>query len=74
MTALLVLGILTVLYVLPLIIAGARNAPDVGSVAVVNLLLGWTVIGWVVALALAFRTPRAPYYPSWPPPQQRGPR
>ena len=24
-----------------------------GSIAVINILLGWTVIGWVVALAMA---------------------
>jgi hypothetical protein len=43
------------LYVLPLIIAYLRGAPDRASVAVINVLLGWTYLGWVAALALAVR-------------------
>jgi hypothetical protein len=46
------------LYVLPLIIAYLRGAPDRASVAVINVLLGWTYVGWVVALALAARDRR----------------
>jgi hypothetical protein len=41
-------------YFLPTIVAVARHYRSTGSVVVVNLLLGWTVIGWVVALAMAF--------------------
>jgi hypothetical protein len=43
------------LYFLPLIIAYLRAAPDRASVAVINVLLGWTYLGWVAALALAVR-------------------
>jgi T4 superinfection immunity protein len=43
-------------YMLPTIVAKARNVPSVGSVLVVNVFLGWTFIGWVVALAMAART------------------
>jgi T4 superinfection immunity protein len=43
------------LYFLPLIIAHLRAAPDLASVAVINVLLGWTYLGWVAALALAVR-------------------
>jgi Superinfection immunity protein len=43
-------------YFLPTIIAAARKVPNGGSVLVVNLFLGWTLIGWVVALAMAART------------------
>lgn len=63
MIELLVLLWLFVLYLLPTIIGAARHAPDVGAVAVVNVLLGWTVLGWIVALALACRTRREP--PGW---------
>lgn len=42
-----------VLYFLPWIVAANRRLPNVGSVAVINILLGWSVIGWVVALAMA---------------------
>jgi hypothetical protein len=46
------------LYLLPVIIAYLRTAPDRASVAVVNVLLGWTYLGWVAALALAVRDRR----------------
>jgi hypothetical protein len=48
------------LYLLPGLIAWIRKAPDLGSVAVVNVLLGWTLIGWAAALAMALRSPRPP--------------
>ena len=43
-------------YLLPLIVAGLRKVPNVGSVAVINFFLGWTFIGWVVAMAMACRS------------------
>jgi hypothetical protein len=43
-------------YFAPTITALARKVPNRGSVIVVNLLLGWTVVGWVVALAMACRS------------------
>lgn len=45
-------------YLLPVLIAWVRRAPDPGVVAVINLFLGWTFIGWVIALALALRSAR----------------
>ena len=50
--------VVLVLYFLPSIVAVARKVTHQGSVVVVNLLLGWTFIGWVVALAMACRTSR----------------
>jgi hypothetical protein len=44
------------LYFLPSIIAVARKVTHKGSVIVINVFLGWTFIGWVVALAMACRT------------------
>ncbi len=46
------------LYLLPVLIGLTRRAPDLGMVAVVNFFLGWTFIGWVIALALALRSAR----------------
>jgi len=43
-------------YFLPTIVAHARKVPNLGSVAVINTFLGWTLIGWVVALAMAARS------------------
>jgi hypothetical protein len=48
--------IVALLYFLPLIIAVSRKVRNQGSVLVVNLFLGWTLIGWIVALAMAART------------------
>ena len=48
-------------YWVPTIVAAARGVPNAGSVFVINLFLGWTFIGWVVALAMAMRS--RPYVP-----------
>jgi len=40
-------------YFLPSIIAAARSKRDLVSIFVLNLLLGWTAIGWVIALVWA---------------------
>jgi hypothetical protein len=42
-------------YFLPTILAFVRKVPDAGSVLILNLFLGCTIIGWIVALAMAFR-------------------
>lgn len=52
--------VLLVLYIVPSIVAYFRGVPNVWSIIVINLFLGWTLIGWVIALAMAARTvPRA---------------
>ena len=79
-TAVIALGV--AMYLLPAAIGWFRNVPDIGSVTVINILLGWTFLGWVVALAMALRTvnkgtpvvqvvqnpPPAPPQPPAPPP------
>jgi Superinfection immunity protein len=49
-----------VLYWLPTIVAVVRRneLPSVGPVVLVNCFLGWTLVGWVVALAMASRPRR----------------
>lgn len=44
------------IYFVPSILAFDRKVSSPWSVFVINLLLGWTLIGWAVALALAVRT------------------
>src|SRR5262249_2114305 len=44
------------LYFVPSIIGAVRRVRGLGSVIVVNFFFGWTVIGWIVALAMAFRS------------------
>jgi hypothetical protein len=46
-----------ILYFLPTLIAASRNHPSVLGIFVVNFLLGWSVIGWVVALVWALSQP-----------------
>lgn len=45
--------VLFVMYWLPTIVAVVRRTPFVLSVAAVNFFLGWTIIGWFVALIMA---------------------
>ena len=48
-------GFVGLVYLVPTIVAGVRKVPNAGSVIVLNLLLGWTLIGWVVALVMALQ-------------------
>ena len=47
------LGIPLVLYFLPTIIALARSKRDTLAIFLLNFFLGWSVIGWIVALVWA---------------------
>jgi hypothetical protein len=41
------------IYMLPTIVAGNRRHREVMPIAAINLLLGWTVLGWLIALLWA---------------------
>jgi hypothetical protein len=43
-------------YLFPVLIGRFRRVPHIGALAAINVLLGWTLFGWVVALALALRS------------------
>jgi hypothetical protein len=45
-----VLMFLIGMYFLPAIIAGVRGHQSTAAIFVLNMLLGWTMIGWIVAL------------------------
>jgi hypothetical protein len=49
-------GFTTVMYFLPSIIALARSKRDLLAIFLLNLFLGWSVIGWIVALVWAAKT------------------
>jgi len=51
------------LYFLPTIIAVARKKANVLGILLVNFLLGWSVIGWIVALVWAVSTERVDQVP-----------
>ena len=38
------------LYLLPTIVAYQRKHPNQNAIFLLNLLLGWTVLGWIIAL------------------------
>jgi hypothetical protein len=50
----LIVGIIVIggVYLIPLWVAWLRHH-QTGMVAILNVFLGWTLIGWVVALAIA---------------------
>ena len=52
-----IVAILTAGYMLPWAIAAVRDVPHWG-VFWVNLLLGWTIVGWVIALVMSLRRQR----------------
>lgn len=45
-----------VMYFLPSIIALARSKRDILGIVLLNFFLGWTMIGWIVALVWALKT------------------
>lgn len=62
-------------YWVPTIVALSRRPkpPNLGSIVVLNLFLGWSIIGWVIALMMAVRSrPQQPQYvmppQGWQPP------
>lgn len=55
---LLIIGAAIALYFLPAVIASfVRNHPNAGPIAAINIFLGWTLLGWVVALAWSLTGP-----------------
>jgi len=50
-----------VMYFLPSLIAALRNKKDVLRIMLVNFLLGWSVIGWIVCLVWALKADQVVY-------------
>lgn len=48
-----VIAVITLGYMLPWAIAASRGKANSGAIGLINLLLGWTFIGWIVALVMA---------------------
>ena len=48
--AILFLGFGLVLYFLPTIVASKRGHPPQNAIGLLNLFLGWTFIGWIIAV------------------------
>lgn len=61
-------AVCTLGYLLPWAVAASRGTRNSAQVFWLNLLLGWTGIGWVVALVMAFRVHRPTYAAPHPAP------
>lgn len=59
---LLVIG---VLYLLPWMLAAARGRHNTGAIFALNLFLGWSLIGWVVALVWALSSDKPARVDPW---------
>ena len=46
-TTAVLLGVIALLYILPTILAYGRDHAHRQALAIVNLLFGWTLIGWL---------------------------
>lgn len=49
----LIIILVVLFYFLPAIVASNRKNPQTMSIFVLNLFLGWTLLGWVIALIWA---------------------
>ncbi len=47
------------LYLLPTYEAWSAKRENLASIATLNLLLGWSILGWVAAAVWALKTPRS---------------
>lgn len=54
--ACLLLIVLSFGYLAPAAIAAMRNTDNKEAVCVVNLFLGWTIVGWFIAAAMAMKS------------------
>jgi hypothetical protein len=57
------------LYLLPTYEAWKNQHPNLTAIALVNIFLGWSLLGWVVAVVWAYKKPE-PTIPIAPPPAQ----
>lgn len=57
--------IVIAVYLVPSWIAFTRGHQNAGSILLLNLLLGWTVLGWIAALGWALTRVTARRQRSW---------
>lgn len=53
LTGLVILTLIALFYFLPAVIANQRDTDHLGSIFLINLLFGWTILGWIAALIWA---------------------
>lgn len=57
--------ILLVTYILPMIVAINRNHRNKLAISMLNILLGWSLIGWIIAMVWACTSDVAPREKVW---------
>lgn len=64
------------IYFIPAIIGFKKNQPNKVSILLLNLFLGWSLIGWVIALVWATKNDTAPVQVinNYNPPQSNNPQ
>jgi hypothetical protein len=61
------------LYLLPIYEAWKNQHPNLTAIALVNIFLGWSLLGWVVAVVWAYKKPEPTIAVASPPAQQPAP-
>lgn len=51
--AIIIFALIFCFYFLPAIISAKRNTKHCNAITLVNLLFGWTILGWIAALIWA---------------------
>ena len=51
------LTFLMAIYMIPTLVAGYKGHQHCAGIAILNLFLGWTLVGWIVALIWAVTNP-----------------
>jgi hypothetical protein len=50
--------LLIIIYFVPAIVAIIRHTRNVTGILLLNILVGWTFVGWIIALVWSFRDER----------------
>ena len=58
MEGFLALLVMLVIYFLPAVVANARGHHNAGAIFLLDLLLGWTLLGWIIAMVWAVTVSR----------------
>jgi hypothetical protein len=53
-TPLVIWALILVIYFVPTLVAGWHRHRNSGAICALNLFLGWTFLGWIIALVWAF--------------------
>lgn len=56
-TPIVIFALIVFVYFIPVTVAMYREEANTAQVFVVNLFFGWSLLGWVIALVMALRSP-----------------